>query len=146
MLIRKYLGLTALLFMLPSPLSLALNNDNNRYQALTAELRCLVCQNENLADSDAPLAQDLRQTIHRKIAQGETDEQIIQFLTERYGEFILFKPTLTKKNSMLWFGPGIILFIAALILWLNIRTQQRKTQQKMELNPDEKNQLEQLLK
>jgi cytochrome c-type biogenesis protein CcmH len=121
-------------------------NDDARYQSLTAELRCLVCQNESLADSDAPLAKDLRQTIRNKMTQGESDQQIIHFLTERYGEFILFKPSMSKKNSLLWFGPIIIFLTALIALLISIRAHQRNVQQKTALSEQEKKQLEQLLK
>jgi len=141
------LGVAVFLFFLLSiPVQVLAKDDTHRYQALTAELRCLVCQNQSLADSDAPLAKDLRQTILRKIAAGESDGQIIQFLTERYGEFILFKPTVTKKNTVLWLGPAIMLVIAGLLLAKNIKAQQRKAGQSIKLSDAEKNQLEQLLK
>lgn len=138
---------TAFLFVFLSASSQATaQNDIHRYQALTAQLRCLVCQNENLADSDAPLAKDLRQTILSKMTAGESDVQIIQFLTQRYGEFILFQPTMTKKNTVLWLGPAMMLLLAGILFIVSITAQQRKARKKIKLSNTEKTQLEQLLK
>jgi cytochrome c-type biogenesis protein CcmH len=121
-------------------------DDADRYQQLTAELRCLVCQNESLADSDAPLANDLRQIIHVQLTQGKSNEQIINFLTTRYGEFVLFKPTLSKKNILLWLGPFIILIIAAVFFIASMKLHRKKLNPIKELSVEEKNQLEQMLK
>lgn len=86
-----------------------------RYERLLAELRCLVCQNQSLADSNADLAQDLRNEIHRMLNAGENDQAIIAFLVARYGDFVLYRPPLQRTTSLLWFGPLLLLGIAALI-------------------------------
>ncbi|MCB1763490.1 MAG: cytochrome c-type biogenesis protein CcmH [Gammaproteobacteria bacterium] len=92
-----------------------------RYKRLIEELRCLVCQNQNLADSNAELAEDMRRITYEMIVRGETDEQVITFMVERYGEFVLYRPPFQRSTLMLWFGPFIILGITVLILLLFIR-------------------------
>lgn len=94
-----------------------------RYQQLLGELRCLVCQNQSLADSNAPLAQDLKKEVHDRIIAGQTDEEIKKALVAQYGEYILFKPQLTKVTLILWLGPLVFLVGAFIILWLTIRRQ-----------------------
>lgn len=90
-----------------------------RFHDLTYELRCPKCQNQNLADSNSELSLDLKDIIYEKLKSGETDEQIIQFMRERYGEFILFKPEMSASNSFLWFGPVLFLlgFLVLFIHW-----------------------------
>ncbi len=88
-----------------------------RFKKLVAELRCPKCQNQNLADSDSDLSKDLKQIVYEKVKNGETDEQILQFMKERYGEFILFKPELNQSNAFLWVGP-IIFLILVLVFFL----------------------------
>lgn len=80
-----------------------------RFTYLTTELRCLVCQNQNLAESNASLANDLRKQIYDKINQGQTNQQIIDYLVSRYGNFILYKPPLNTATIGLWFGPLFLL-------------------------------------
>ena len=80
-----------------------------RYRVLIHELRCLVCQNQTIADSNAELASDLRKQVHDRIAAGETDAQIREYVTARYGDFVLYKPQMSAKTVMLWFGPFLIL-------------------------------------
>ena len=83
--------------------------DEARYQALIEELRCLVCQNQNIADSSAPLAKDLRSQVLEMINQGSTDAEIRTFMTDRYGDFILYAPPVKSSTWALWFGPAVIL-------------------------------------
>ena len=80
-----------------------------RLTNLSKELRCLVCQNETLADSQAGLAEDLRREIREQIKAGKSDKEIISFLTARYGQFILYRPQVTPTTYLLWFGPFILL-------------------------------------
>ena len=80
-----------------------------RVMALSEELRCLVCQNETLAGSHADLAVDLRQQIREQMKAGKSDKEIVAFLTERYGDFVLYNPRLTWRTYLLWFGPFILL-------------------------------------
>jgi cytochrome c-type biogenesis protein CcmH len=91
----------------------------DRFNQLTHQLRCVVCQNQSLAESNAPLAKDLRNIIANQIQQGADDESIKQFLVNRYSEFILYKPTFEAKTFILWLGPFLAL-IFGLILLLRI--------------------------
>lgn len=92
-----------------------------RYEALLAELRCLVCQNQSLADSNADLAQDLRHEVYRMVRSGEDDEKIIGFLVARYGDFVLYRPRVKPVTYLLWFGPAILLLIGAFVVVRFIR-------------------------
>lgn len=83
-----------------------------RYRTLTNQLRCLVCQNQNIADSDAPLAADLRSQVKRQILAGESNKQITEYLTERYGDFVLYKPPFKAITLMLWLGPVLLVLLA----------------------------------
>ena len=85
------------------------------YEELTSELRCLVCQNQSLADSHADLAQDLRNEVYRMVEAGRGREDIIRFLVARYGDFVLYDPPLKNTTLLLWFGPFILLALAAFV-------------------------------
>lgn len=93
----------------------------DRYQQLIDELRCLVCQNQNLADSNAPLAQDLRREIQAMLEEGQSDEQIREFMVARYGDFVLYRPPLKPITIALWFGPALALLGALIFLVRAIR-------------------------
>ncbi|MGB1111433.1 MAG: cytochrome c-type biogenesis protein [Gammaproteobacteria bacterium] len=95
--------------------------DEERYKDLIAELRCLVCQNQNLADSNAELAQDLRREVYEMIARGDTDEQITAFMVQRYGDFVLYRPPFKTSTAFLWVGPFIILLAGLGILYMVVR-------------------------
>ena len=92
-----------------------------RYQHLTRELRCLVCQNETIADSNAPLAADLRRELRGLIADGKTDDEIRKFLTDRYGDFVLYNPPFVARTWILWAAPVIALLAALGIAIVVIR-------------------------
>ena len=85
-----------------------------RYQSLTEELRCLVCQNQNIADSHAELAQDLRRKVYGMLSSGQSNAQIIDYMTERYGDFVLYRPPFNVRTILLWFTPVLALLIGAL--------------------------------
>jgi cytochrome c-type biogenesis protein CcmH len=85
----------------------------SRYEALTHELRCLVCQNETIADSGATLAGDLRRELREQLAAGSSDEQVLKFMTDRYGAFVLYKPPFEQRTWLLWLGPALFLLIGA---------------------------------
>lgn len=87
-----------------------------RVMALAAELRCLVCQNQTIADSNADLATDLRKEIREKMRQGESESEILDFMVARYGDFVLYRPPLKTTTALLWFGPLLLLAVGALIL------------------------------
>ena len=95
--------------------------DNPKQEAqfnfLLRELRCLVCQNQDLADSNADLAKDLRAEVYQLVKQGQSDNEIVSYLTSRYGDFILFKPPVKGITAMLWFGPFLFLLIGFFIFW-----------------------------
>lgn len=86
-----------------------------RYQALIEELRCLVCQNQSIAESNAPLAADLREQVRVQIEAGRSDAEIIEFLTARYGDFVLYRPPFKLRTWLLWLGPFALLGVAALV-------------------------------
>lgn len=109
-----------------------------RYVTLTQELRCLVCQNETIADSQATLAADLRHELRDQIASGKSDEEILKFLTDRYGAFVLYKPPFDSRTWILWLSPAILLlgglFIAVRII---MRRAKLAAEHPEELNEDE---------
>ena len=90
-----------------------------RYQQLVNELRCLVCQNQTIADSDAPIAADLRAQVHRQLVAGRSDAEIRDYLTERYGDFVLYRPPFKASTWLLWLGPFALL-VGALIFALSL--------------------------
>jgi cytochrome c-type biogenesis protein CcmH len=92
-----------------------------RVNELAAELRCLVCQNQSLADSNAPLAVDLRGQIRDRMKQGESETQIVDFMVARYGEFVLYRPPLKPATLVLWFGPLLLLVIGLFVLFTRVR-------------------------
>lgn len=106
-----------------------------RYQALIAELRCLVCQNQNLADSDANLAKDLRRKTEELLKAGQTDQQIREYMRERYGDFVLYRPPLNNTTSFLWLGPFILLIIAIAGVFLSIARRQKRSSEQLD-EPD----------
>ncbi|SDB31722.1 cytochrome c-type biogenesis protein [Bauldia litoralis] len=86
-----------------------------RARALSAGLRCMVCQNQSIDDSDAPLARDLRILLRERLVAGDSDEEVIAFLVDRYGEFILLRPQFNLKTALLWLAPAILLVVGAII-------------------------------
>ena len=86
-----------------------------RYERITAELRCLVCQNQSIADSNAPLAADLRREVREMISAGRSDAEIQQFMVDRYGEWILYRPRLTAQTLLLWGAPALLLVVGLLV-------------------------------
>lgn len=102
-----------------------------RYKKLTDELRCLVCQNQNLADSNAPLAKQLRDDAYEMIKDGKTDQQVIDFMVQRYGDFVLYSPPLKPTTYVLWIGPFVLLVFAVFILQIIIR---RNRKQQLTIN------------
>jgi cytochrome c-type biogenesis protein CcmH len=93
----------------------------SRFQDLTSELRCLVCQNQTIAESNAPLASDLRGQIYRQILSGQSDKQIVAYLVSRYGDFILYNPPLSAATIGLWFGPLLFLLSGIGYLFFYLR-------------------------
>jgi cytochrome c-type biogenesis protein CcmH len=87
-----------------------------RARALSKELRCMVCQNQSIDDSDAPLARDLRVLVRERLEAGDSDQQVIDFLVARYGDFVLLKPRFTSHTALLWLMPAVVFVIGALVL------------------------------
>lgn len=116
-----------------------------RLQKLSQELRCLVCQNETLADSRADLAEDLRDEIREQMKAGKSDKEIIAFLTERYGQFILYRPQVTPTTYLLWFGPFVLLLIGLVVLFAYIK-QRRELIPEQPLTSDERKRAEDMLR
>jgi cytochrome c-type biogenesis protein CcmH len=99
-----------------------------RMMVIAEELRCLVCQNETIAASHADLAVDLKNQIRIKLTQGQSQKQILDFMVERYGDFVLYRPPLKTTTVLLWLGPFTLLAIALLMLVLNVRRRRRAVQ------------------
>lgn len=113
-----------------------------RHDRLIAELRCPMCLNTNLAGSDAMIAQDLRREVHRMLLEGYSDDEILTFMYERYGDFILYRPRLSVGTIMLWFLPPFLVLLAAWIWFRFVRSDEVKAEP---LTEDEQARLDQLL-
>jgi cytochrome c-type biogenesis protein CcmH len=114
-----------------------------RYDKLIAELRCPKCLNSNLAGSDAPIAASLRTEIREQLAEGRSDEEIIEFMTARYGDFVLYRPRLTAGTAALWFGPLVLLLVGFLVLRRMLIA--ARAQREDDLSPEEMQKLQTLL-
>jgi len=106
-----------------------------RMVQIASELRCLVCQNQTIADSHAALAVDLRNQVLEQLKQGRTDSQIIDYMTARYGDFVLYRPPLKAVTYVLWFGPGVLLLASLAILFVVLRRRSRMAPEAFD--PDE---------
>lgn len=102
--------------------------ERDRFRELTKELRCPKCQNQDIADSNAPIATDLRREIYRMLGEGKDNQQILDFMVARYGDFVLYKPALTSKTAVLWFGP-LALLVGGLVVIGVIVGRRRRTGQ-----------------
>ena len=117
-----------------------------RYRQLTEELRCPKCQNQNIADSDAPIAMDLRAEIYRKLEAGDSNAQIIDYLVARYGDFVLYKPPVTRRTLLLWYGPaGLLAGGFMLVGVIVLRRRKAGVEVSTGLSNDEQQRLAQLL-
>jgi cytochrome c-type biogenesis protein CcmH len=99
-----------------------------RLKALSSELRCLVCQNTTLADSSAPLAEDLRNEIRVLMHEGKSDDEVKAYLVERYGDFVLYRPPMQSNTMLLWFGPFIMLLVGAITLFFVLKKRANSTE------------------
>lgn len=132
---RRMVSLLVLL-LVPSLMSWAFAADARfedpeqqaRYAKLVNELRCLVCQNQTIADSNADLAADLRNKVAAQIAAGRTDAEIVEYLTARYGDFVLYRPPLQSNTLLLWSGPFLLLVAGAVVLVVTLRRRARLPQ------------------
>jgi cytochrome c-type biogenesis protein CcmH len=115
-----------------------------RLKHLAVELRCLVCQNQTLADSNAPLAEDLRREVREMIAKNMSDPEIIEFLVSRYGDFVLYRPPLKATTTLLWVGPFVLMAIGVTALVITLRRRSR-TVAEVSVTDEEHRRVEQLL-
>jgi cytochrome c-type biogenesis protein CcmH len=121
------------------------DEQQNRFRTLSNELRCPMCQNSSLSGSTGGVAEDLRREVHRMIMEGVSDSEIIQFMFERYGDFILFRPRLTAGTVLLWFGPLLFLFIGGLFAFGIWRRARKISDSDTELDKSQQKRLRQLL-
>jgi cytochrome c-type biogenesis protein CcmH len=114
-----------------------------RARALSSELRCMVCQNQSIDDSDAPLARDLRILVRERLKAGDSDDKVLDFLTARYGEFVLLKPRFSERTAILWLAPVAILMIGGVAVILTLRRKRAVPAASSEpLTPDEMRRLD----
>jgi len=111
-----------------------------RYTELTRELRCPKCQNQDIADSNAPIAADLRKEIYRMLGEGQSNQQIIDFMVDRYGEFVRYKPELNAHTWLLWFGPAGLLLGGALLIGVIVARRRGQRAQGTDVLSDEERQ------
>ncbi|VVM46434.1 cytochrome c-type biogenesis protein [Pseudomonas fluorescens] len=124
----------------------AKEGDRERFRELTKELRCTKCQNQDIADSNAPIAADLRKEIFRMLGEGKDNQQIIDFMVDRYGDFVRYKPALNAKTALLWFGPAGLLLGGFVIIAVIVRRRRvQRADTKYELSAEERERLDQLL-
>ncbi len=113
------------------------------YQTLISELRCLVCQNQTIADSNADLAKDLRQQVYEMLQQGKSQQDVVDFMTQRYGDFVMYRPALTLKTGLLWLGPIGFLLIGIIVILVLVRN--KKAASHANLDPKQQTRLNELL-
>ena len=152
---RKILLVLAFMLTLAPGIACAVQPDEimadptqeQRARALSQQLRCMVCQNQSIDDSDAPLARDLRLLVRERIAAGYSDQQVIDFLVARYGEFVLLKPRVEGHTLLLWLLTPAVLIGGGLGLWLYYRRRSRTAQDEVlfQLSADEEARLEKLI-
>ena len=116
-----------------------------RARAISAGLRCLVCQNQSIDDSDAPLAKDLRLLVRERLKAGDSDQEIVDFVVARYGEFVLLKPRLSLHTLLLWLATPAVFALALGLIWLAYRRRREAAQTLTPLSVNEKRRLKRLL-
>ena len=109
----------------PAPPQFTDATEERRFHALVSELRCVMCQNQSLADSNAQIANDLRHEVLELMRQGKSDAEVKSFLVARYGEFVLYRPRIASNTWLLWFGPALLLLIGALVITRIVRARSR---------------------
>ncbi|WP_447758241.1 cytochrome c-type biogenesis protein [Pseudomonas moraviensis] len=120
--------------------------DRERFRELTKELRCPKCQNQDIADSNAPIAADLRKEIFRMLGEGKDNQQIIDFMVDRYGDFVRYQPALSAKTALLWFGPAGLLLGGFVVIVLIVRRRRgQRAETPSSLSAEERQRLDQLL-
>ena len=123
-------------------------SDSNQKRALSLahSLRCPQCQNQNLIDSNSPVAQDLRLEVYEMVDEGKSDDEIVEFMTSRYGDFVLYKPRLDAKTYVLWIGPFALLIVGFFVGAMFIRRQRGVQAANVEISAEDQQQLDELLK
>ncbi|OHC15966.1 MAG: cytochrome C [Pseudomonadales bacterium GWC2_63_15] len=120
--------------------------ERERYRTLTEELRCPKCQNQNIADSNAPIAMDLRQEIFRMLEEGKSNDQIVDYLVDRYGDFVRYKPPVNAKTMLLWYGPvGLLVLGFGVLTVILVRRRRVEKAPASTLSETERERLAQLL-
>lgn len=117
--------------------------ETQRFVHLNETLRCPKCQNQNLADSNSPIASDMRQKIYELMLDGQTNEEITQYMVDRYGEFVRYKPSFNPETLMLWFGPGLMLMFGVILL-IAIRNNLNRTKDVEPLSDAEREKIAEL--
>ncbi|MFT6901409.1 MAG: cytochrome c-type biogenesis protein CcmH [Colwellia sp.] len=150
LLVAVFLSTVTLLssFVLASPVDTYIFKDKVteiRFNALNKELRCPKCQNQNLADSNSPIAADLRREVYDMLQEGQADIEIVDFMVSRYGEFVLYRPRVSSLTYLLWYGPAGLLFIGVIVVVIILRRKPVKNAQQP-LSNEQKNKLDQILK
>lgn len=115
-----------------------------RFQALSKELRCPKCQNQNLADSNSPIATDLRRELYDLLQQGKADSEIVNFMVSRYGEFVLYRPRVSSITYVLWFGPALLILIGVIVVIVILR-KKPAAKENLALSSHQQDKLQQLL-
>ena len=138
---RALLFTVFLLFSLPG---ISSEDTEQRIRQLEEKLRCLVCQNQSLADSSAELAGDLRKQVRDQVAAGRSDDEVIGYLVQRYGDFVLYEPPFKATTALLWVGPFLLLAAAAGFLVVAVR-RRRNAPEELALGPDDKRVVERVL-
>lgn len=150
---RLSLALLALLMLAPL-VALAITPDEllpdpaqeARAREVSRELRCVVCQSESIDESNADIARDLRLLVRERIKAGDTNDQVIDYVVDRYGEFVLFKPRMTLANAPLWFGGPILLIFGLALVGAVLRRRSREAgEQRRDLTPEEQARIDRLL-
>jgi cytochrome c-type biogenesis protein CcmH len=116
-----------------------------RARSLSRELRCMVCQNQSIDDSDAPLARDLRILVRERLKSGDSDAQVLEFLTSRYGEFVLLKPSLSGRTALLWLAPASLLIAGAVGLITVSRRRRTASIEPVPLSADEERRIQDVI-
>lgn len=116
-----------------------------RYQSFLAEMRCPKCQNQNLEGSDSPIAADLRREIYRMLEEGKSDKEIVDFMVSRYGEYVLYRPQMSRNTLLLWGLPAVLLLLGGLMVALTLRQRKKTPQETDALKDGERERLRRLL-
>jgi cytochrome c-type biogenesis protein CcmH len=108
-----------------------------RMHQIAVELRCLVCQNQTIADSNAPLALDLRNQVREMVKRGDSQQQIVDYMTARYGDFVLYRPPVKSTTALLWFGPFVLLVVGVAVFVLVLRRRAKFSPDRFEPDPED---------